>query len=103
MIGYEFLLSQIDTSLMPLQQPTRIKPVTRVVSMPDLLAIPRHVAPADDSILSHVLFALRYVPPAPDSMMTLMDGNGRISRLLAHHTLNVKGILPNKTINLLIH
>ena len=46
--------------MMPLQQPARIKPVTRVESMPDLLAIPRHVAPDDDSVLSHVLFALRY-------------------------------------------
>ena len=72
--------------------------------------------------------AIRYVPPAPDSMMTLMDGfmrmanaqddvpplvkaalvsfgfvfihpfmdgNGRLSRLLAHHTLNLKGVLPD--------
>lgn len=60
MIGYEFLLSRIDIPMMPLQQPARIKPVTRVESMPDVLAIPRHVAPDDDSILSHVLFALRY-------------------------------------------
>ena len=60
MIGYEFLLSKIGVPLMPLQQPARIKPVTRVESMPDMLAIPRQVAPDDDSILSHVLFALRY-------------------------------------------
>lgn len=60
MIGYEYLLSRIDIPMMPLGQPARIKPVTRVASMPDLLAIPRHVAPGDDSILSHVLFALRY-------------------------------------------
>ncbi|PIQ52195.1 MAG: cell filamentation protein Fic [Comamonadaceae bacterium CG12_big_fil_rev_8_21_14_0_65_59_15] len=60
MIGYEFLLSKISIPMMPLQQPARIKPVTRVESMPDLLAIPRQVAPDDDSLLSHVLFALRY-------------------------------------------
>jgi hypothetical protein len=59
-IGYEFLLSKIGIPMMPLQQPARIKPVTRVESMPEMLAIPRHVAPDDDSILSHVLFALRY-------------------------------------------
>jgi hypothetical protein len=59
-IGYEFLLSKIGIPMMPLQQPARIKPVTRVESMPDVLAIPRNVAPDDDSILSHVLFALRY-------------------------------------------
>ena len=60
MIGYEFLLSKIGIPMLPLQQPARIKPVTRVESMPEMLAIPRHVAPDDDSILSHVLFALRY-------------------------------------------
>lgn len=60
MIGYEFLLSKIGIRMMPLPQPARIKPVTRVESMPEMLAIPRNVAPDDDSILSHVLFALRY-------------------------------------------
>jgi hypothetical protein len=60
MIGYEFLLSKIDIPMMPLLQPARIKPVTRVASMPEILAIPRNVAPDDDSILTHVLFALRY-------------------------------------------
>lgn len=60
MIGYEFLISKIDIPLMPLQQPARVKPVTRVESMPEMIAIPRHVAPADESVLSHVLFALRY-------------------------------------------
>ena len=72
--------------------------------------------------------AVRYVPPAPEDMLTLMDGfmrmanaqddvpplvkaalvsfgfvfihpfmdgNGRLSRLLAHHTLNFKDALPD--------
>lgn len=60
MIGYEFLLSKVGIPMMPLLQPARVKPVTRVESMPDLLAIPRQVAPDDDNILSHILFALRY-------------------------------------------
>ncbi len=60
MIGYEFLLSQIGLPMLPLRQPARIKPVTRVEALSDMLAIPRQVAPDDDSILSHVLFALRY-------------------------------------------
>jgi hypothetical protein len=59
-IGYEYLLSQIGMPMMPPQQPARVKPVTRVEAMPDMLAIPKHVAPSDDSLLSHVLFALRY-------------------------------------------
>lgn len=60
MIGYEFLVSKIAIPMLPLQQPARVKPVTRVESMSEVLAIPRNVAPGDDSILSHVLFALRY-------------------------------------------
>lgn len=60
MIGHEFLISKIRTRMMPLQQPARIKPVTRVESLPEMLAVPRSVAPADDNILNHVLFALRY-------------------------------------------
>ncbi len=60
MIGYEFLLSQIDMPMPPLRQPARVKSVTRVVSTPEELSIPRNVAPADNGILSHVLFALRY-------------------------------------------
>lgn len=60
MIGYAFLLSRIGVPMPPLEQPARIKPVTRVEAMPEVLAIPRSVAPDDDSILSHVLFALRY-------------------------------------------
>ena len=71
---------------------------------------------------------MRYVPPSPDNMMSLMagfmrmanaqdnvpplvkaalvsfgfvflhrfiDGNGQLSRLLAHHTLPMKGVLPD--------
>jgi hypothetical protein len=60
LIGYEFLLSKIGIRMMPLPQPARIMPVTRVASMPEVLAIPKHVAPADESALSHILFALRY-------------------------------------------
>ncbi|MCX8518118.1 MAG: cell filamentation protein Fic, partial [Rhodoferax sp.] len=59
-IGYEFLLSKIDIPLMPLEQPACIKPVTRVEPMTDVLAVPRQVAPRDERVLSHILFALRY-------------------------------------------
>ena len=60
MIGYAFLLSKIDIPLMPLEQPACIKPVTRVEPMADVLAVPRQVAPRDERVLSHILFALRY-------------------------------------------
>lgn len=61
MIGYEFLLSRIPLRMPPLGRPAQVRPVTRIEEMPDLLAVPRHVAPADDaSILDHVLFALKH-------------------------------------------
>jgi len=61
MIGYEFLLSRIPLRMPPLDWPAQVRPVTRIEQMPDLLAVPRHVAPEDGaSILDHVLFALKH-------------------------------------------
>ena len=61
MIGYEYLLSRIPLRMPPLDRPAQVRPVTRVERMPDLLAVPRHVAPAADaSVLEHVLFALKH-------------------------------------------
>ncbi|WP_398495979.1 Fic family protein [Variovorax sp.] len=61
MIGYEELLSRIPLRMPPLRRPARIKPVTRVEALPDLLAVPRQVAPRDDaSILIHAQFGLKH-------------------------------------------
>ena len=61
MIGYEYLLSRIPLRMPPPDRPAQVRPVTRVERMPDLLAVPRHVAPAADaSVLEHVLFALKH-------------------------------------------
>lgn len=61
MIGYEFLLSRIPLRMPPLGQPARVKPVTRVEEMTDMVAVPRHVAPGEGaSTLDHVLFALKH-------------------------------------------
>lgn len=61
MIGYEFMLSRIPLRMPPLEQPAQVRPVTRIEEMPELLAVPRHVAPADDApMLEHVLFALKH-------------------------------------------
>jgi len=61
MIGYEFLLSRIPVRMPPLSRPAQVRPVTRIEEMPDLLAVPRHVAPADGApVLEHVLFALKH-------------------------------------------
>lgn len=60
-IGYEFLASRISLRLPPLARPAQVRPVTRIEVLSDLLAVPRHVAPADDaSLLDHVLFALKH-------------------------------------------
>lgn len=60
-IGYEYLLSRIPLRMPPLGRPAQVRPVTRVERMADLLAVPRHVAPAAGaSVLQHVLFALEH-------------------------------------------
>lgn len=62
MIGYEFLLSKIPLRMPDLAQPARIKPVTRVEEMADLIAIPKAIAPVSESLLVHLLFALKHEP-----------------------------------------
>ncbi len=60
-IGYEYLLSQLALRMPPRDRPAQVRPVTRVERMPDLLAVPRHVAPAAGApVLDHVLFALKH-------------------------------------------
>lgn len=60
-IGYEYLLSQLGLRMPALDRPAQVRPVTRVERMPDLLAVPRHVAPAEGApLLDHVLFALKH-------------------------------------------
>jgi prophage maintenance system killer protein len=61
MIGYAFLLSQIPLRMPPLAQPAQVRAVTRIEALPELLAVPRQVAPAvGASVLEHVLFALKH-------------------------------------------
>lgn len=60
-IGYEFLATRIPLRMPPVPRPAQVKPVTRIEPMPDLLAVPRHVAPGEGaSLLEHVLFALKH-------------------------------------------
>ena len=65
MIGYEFIAARVTDftglRLPPVQRPAQLRPVTRIEPLADLLAVPRHVAPADDAtLLDHVLFALKH-------------------------------------------
>ena len=60
LIGYEHLLAQLSLSAFPVRHPARIRPVSRVLDTPDELQVPKLVAPKTDSLLDHVLFALKY-------------------------------------------
>lgn len=59
-IGYEFLRQTLNLSAFPLTRPALVSPVTRVEVKQDHLAVPRHVAPASDRALDHLLFAFKH-------------------------------------------
>lgn len=59
-IGYEFLRASLKLSAFPLTRPAQVRPVTRVEENDDHLAVPRHVAPASDRPLDHLLFAFKH-------------------------------------------
>jgi hypothetical protein len=73
MLGYEFLLLHIPLRMIPPAKPARIRPVTRVEDIGELLAVPRHVAPpAGAPVLDHVLFALKYETLQPAILIEAM-------------------------------
>lgn len=59
-LGYEFLRQTFDLSASAPERMAQIKPVTRIELSGAILAIPRHVAPASNDPLAHVLFALKH-------------------------------------------
>jgi hypothetical protein len=59
-VGYAYLVQALQLSVITLQRPAAIKPVTRVTVMGDALAVPSSVAPAPGATLAHTLFALKY-------------------------------------------
>jgi len=112
MIGYEFLLSRIPLRMPPLDGPAQVRPVTRVEPMTDLLAVPRWSGAASPRWSSwkpaRPPSAGRGLPGRPAAPLVkaalvsfgfvfihpFIDGNGRLSRLLAHHSLAFQGALP---------
>lgn len=90
MIGYEFLLSRIPLRMPPLARPAQVRPVTRIEQMPDLLAVPRSVAPAADAaVLDHVLFALKHETlnlPVLHEALKLVPGAELLQALAAQRT-----------------
>lgn len=59
-LGYEFLRQVLALSAFPAERPALLKPVTRVEQTDTFLAIPKHVAPATDDPVAHILFALKH-------------------------------------------
>ena len=59
-IGYEFLRDTAAPKAFAVRRPARVRPVARVTPMDEMLAIPASVAPAGESLLEHILFALKH-------------------------------------------
>ena len=58
--GYAHLVQRMKLSALPIKCMAIISPVTRVELMGDRLAVPRAIAPQDDDVLGHTLFAIKY-------------------------------------------
>jgi len=58
--GYAWLHETLQLSAFPLRRPARIQPVTRIMRVGDILAVPPSIAPAPDDLLGHLLFALKH-------------------------------------------
>ena len=97
-LGYEWLRQQLALSAFEVEQPARVRPVTRVMPAPGLLAVPAQVAPLPGDVLAHVLFALKhegtnlqvlaqampYVPVDALQAALRQTPNGRYVRVLAY-------------------
>lgn len=59
-VGYAFLMAHLGLLLPPLSREAVISPVTKVTQASEVLQVPAHVAPSDESILAHVQFALKH-------------------------------------------
>lgn len=59
-VGYAFLGSRLALTVLPLNRPATVQPVTRIEEIGRTLAVPQRQAPAPDDLLGHVLFALKH-------------------------------------------
>src|ERR1700756_796284 len=59
-IGYAHLCEVLSLKVIAPQRVAMIKPVTRITLIGDCLAVPPSVAPGQDSLFEHVLFALKH-------------------------------------------
>lgn len=59
-VGYAYLHDALNLKAFAPQRAAMIKPVTRITLIGDCLAVPQSVAPAQGSMLEHILFALKH-------------------------------------------
>jgi len=60
LVGYAYLHDALRLKAIAPTRVAMVKPVTRVSMIGDCLAVPQSVAPASDSILEHIFFALKH-------------------------------------------
>ncbi|MBY8970857.1 Fic family protein [Pseudomonas sp. P867] len=60
LVGYAHLHQTLGLKAIAPARTAMIKPVTRISMIGDCLAVPHGVAPAADSVLDHILFALKH-------------------------------------------
>lgn len=59
-VGYAHLCEALSLKVIAPRRVAMVKPVTRITVIGDCLAVPPSVAPAQDSLFEHVLFALKH-------------------------------------------
>ncbi|WP_336274041.1 Fic family protein [Vreelandella indica] len=59
LIGYAYLHEHLALGVCPPKHPARVRPVTRIMTMGDEIAVPAGRAP-DASLLAHLVFALKH-------------------------------------------
>ena len=60
LVGYAHLHQLLGLKAIAPARSAMVKPVTRISLIGDCLAVPQTVAPAADSVLDHILFALKH-------------------------------------------
>lgn len=60
LVGYAFLRESLDLPVFEIAKPAMVKPVTRITDFGHLIGVPAAVAPADEGLLNHLMFALKH-------------------------------------------
>ncbi|WP_238946586.1 Fic family protein [Vandammella animalimorsus] len=104
-LGYAWLHQHLNLTAFDVPRPACVRPVTRLMPMPDLLAVPAHVAPAEGDMAAQLLFALKHegvnlqilaqaMPHlGAQSLLAVLAAtpNGRYARVLAHLWETLRG------------